>query len=142
MIVAVLSNNYSRLNEEISDGLAGIVFGGTYDNRLGEILARESFTRVEVDPEALEAYAGSWRHAWGIPLELEIEGGDLVYRDPERGLRHRLIPVSDTRFVSPWQWARIDFERGSDGSVSDATMTWLDFPEKQWALERVDGDAE
>lgn len=43
VVVAILSNNYSRLNEEISDGLAGIVFGGTYDNRLGDILARRPF---------------------------------------------------------------------------------------------------
>ena len=142
VIVAVLSNNYSRLNEEISDGLAGIVFGGTYDNRLGEILTRERFTPVEVAPEHLAAYAGPWRHAWGFPLELEVEGSDLVYRDPERGLRHRLIPVSDTRFISPWQWARFDFERGADAAVSTATMTWLDFPAEPWTLERVDGDAE
>lgn len=137
VVVAVLSNNYSRLNEEISDGLAGIVFGGTYDNRLGDILAREPFRAVDLDPSRVAAYAGAWRHAWGFTLDLEADGGTLVYRDPERGLRHRLIPLSETRFVSPWQWARIDFERGPDGSVASATMTWLDFPERDWPLEPI-----
>lgn len=140
VVVAVLSNNYSRLNEEISDGLAGIVFGGTYDNRLGDILAREPFSAIDLAPSEAAAYAGPWRHAWGFVLDLEADSGSLVYRDPERGMRHRLIPLSETSFVSLWQWARIDFERAADGTLS-ATMTWLDFPERAWPLERQEGDA-
>jgi CubicO group peptidase (beta-lactamase class C family) len=134
-IVVVLSNNYSRLNEEISDGLAGILFGGSYDNRLGDILSREPFSAVELDSGQIAAYAGAWRHAWGFAFDLEATGGTLVYRDPERGMRHRLIPLSSTSFISPWQWARIDFE-SADGEVLAGTMTWLDFPEEAWPLER------
>lgn len=140
VVVAVLSNNYSRLNEEISDGLAGIVFGGTYDNRLADILERRPFPVVDTDAAKVAPYAGPWRHAWGFAFDLEVEDGTLVYRDPERDIRHRLIPTSETSFISPWQWARIDFARGSDGGVASATMTWLDFPEKAWPLERREGE--
>jgi len=140
LVVAVLSNNYSRLNEEISDGLAGIVFGGTYENRLGEILERRPFAAVDLASSDVAPYAGPWRHAWGFTLDLEVENGMLVYRDPERGMRHRLIPLSESSFISPWQWARLDFERRPDGTVG-ATMTWLDFPEKAWPLERREVDA-
>lgn len=135
-LVVVLSNNYSRLNEEISDGIAGILFGGIYDdNRLGEILSRRRFEAVEVDPAGLAAHAGSWRHAWGFPFDLEVRDGSLVYVDPERGLRHRLIPIGERTFVSPWQWARIEFAGDSDAEVA-GTMTWLDFPERDWPVER------
>lgn len=136
VVVVVLSNNYSRLNEEISDGLAGIVFGGTYDNRLGDILARRPFRAADLDPVRVAAYAGAWRHAWGFALDLEADGESLIYRDPEREMGHRLIPLSASSFVSPWQWARIDFEQEPDGTVASATMTWLDFPEREWPLER------
>ena len=141
VVVAVLSNNYSRLNEEISDGLAGIVFGGTYDNRLGDILARRPFPAADLDSSRVAAYAGQWRHAWGFALDLEADGASLIYRDPERGMRHRLIPLSESSFVSPWQWARIDFERGTGGEIASATMTWLDFPEKAWPLQRREAGA-
>lgn len=135
-LVVVLSNNYSRLNEEISDGLAGILFGGEYDaNRLGEILAREPFESVAVDPARLESWAGSWRHAWGFPFDLEVRDGSLVYVDRERELRHRLIQIGERTFVSPWQWARIEFAADPDAEVA-GTMTWLDFPERDWPIER------
>lgn len=140
VVVAVLSNNYSRLNEEISDGVAGIVFGGRYDNRLGDILSREPFPAVDLDPSAVAPYAGPWKHAWGFALDLEADGGSLIYHDPERGIRHRLIPLSENSFISAFQWARIDFERGPDGSVAGATMTWLDFPERAWPLERREAE--
>lgn len=139
-LVVVLSNNYSRLNEEISDGIAGILFGGSYeDNRLGEILARQPFERVEVDPASLTVYEGAWRHAWGFTFDLEAQDGSLVYVDPERGLRHRLIPTGVRTFVSPWQWARIEFAADPDADAEVAgTMTWLDFPERDWPIERND----
>jgi CubicO group peptidase (beta-lactamase class C family) len=134
-VIVVLSNNYSRLNEEISDGLAGILFGGSYDNRLGEILSRTQFPALGLEPGQVAAITGAWRHAWGITFDLEEEDGALVYRDPERGIRHPLIALSPTSFVSPWQWARLDFER-VDGQVLSGTMTWLDFPDEAWPLER------
>jgi CubicO group peptidase (beta-lactamase class C family) len=140
VVVVVLSNNYARLNEEISDGLAGIVFGGTYDNRLADILSRQRFRGVDVEEARIASYAGAWRHAWGFEFELEDVDGALVYRDPERGLGHRLIPLSETTFISPWQWARIDFAPGPDGAPESATMTWLDFPEKAWPLETLNAE--
>ncbi len=137
-LVVVLSNNYSRLNEEISDGVAGILFGGSYgDNRLGEILAREPFRAAEVDAGSLGGFAGTWRHAWGFTMEFQVRDGGLVYVDPERGLRHRLIPIGERTFASPWQWARIEFAADPDAEVA-ATFTWLDFPERDWPLERVE----
>lgn len=139
-LVVVLSNNYSRLNEEISDGVAGLLFGGSYEeNRLGEILAREPFEPVEVEPGSLSDHAGTWRHAWGFPVEIEVRDGDLVYVDPEREIRHRLIPIGERTFVSPWQWARIEFA-ADPGAEIRATMTWLDFPERDWPLQRVESD--
>jgi len=134
-VVVVLSNNYSRLNEEISDGLAGILFGGSYDNRLGDILSRTRFQPVELQSGQLGTYTGTWRHAWGFTFDLEEADGALVYRDPERGLRHPLIAVSPTSFVSPWQWARLEFG-SADGEALTGSMTWLDFPERAWPLER------
>jgi CubicO group peptidase (beta-lactamase class C family) len=135
VVIVVLSNNYSRLNEEISDGLAGILFGGNYDNRLGEILSRTPFPAVALEAGQVAAITGAWRHAWGITFDLQEEDGTLVYRDPERGIRHPLIALSPTSFVSPWQWARLEFD-SADGKVLTGTMTWLDFPEKAWPLER------
>ncbi len=132
VLVVVLGNNYSRLNEEISDGVTALVFGEWQDPRIEEILERRlPFDAVPRSPGELRAMEGDYQHAWGFTFTLEETGGRLVYIDPEHGTRTPLIPTREGVFVSPWQWAEISFE------PEGIHWTWLDFPGRNWIVEKV-----
>ena len=131
VLVVALGNNYSRLNEEITDGLAALVLGPAADPRIGRILERRlPFSAVSLTPAELGTYVGDYQHAWGFRFRLELEQERLVYVDPEHGTRTPMIPVARDTFVSPWQWAEIRFGSG------DISWRWLDFSGRDWAVER------
>jgi hypothetical protein len=133
LLIVALGNNYARLNEEITDGIAGLIFGRWTDERIGGILRRElQIADVRVPADELRRLVGRYRHAWGFEFHLELEGDRLVYVDAEHGTRSPLTPAGDRLFVSPFQWAEL---RTSD---SEMTWRWLDFPGKDWTVERIE----
>lgn len=132
-MVAALGNNYGRLNEEVTDGLAGLLHGDWEDERIGRILRRDlPFTPHAAPAARLDSLAGRYLHAWGFGFTLEREGDRLLYLDPEHRTRSPLIPIADSVFISPWQWAEL--RMSDDGGF---LWTWLDFPAREWAVERV-----
>lgn len=135
LLVAALGNNYARLNEEVTDGLVGLVVGEWKDQRVDAILGRElPFRSVAVDGAALDALTGEYQHQWGFTFALEREGDQLVYVDPEHGTRSPMIALLDGVFVSPWQWAEL--------RLGDTPgFLWLDFPDRVWDLERLEREA-
>lgn len=141
VLVAALGNNYSRLNEEITDGILGLLLEGPREARVDSILSRRlPFGTVDVPAGRLDELAGRYRHQWGFEFTLEREDGGLVYVDPEHGTRSPMIPVGDSAFVAPWQWARLEFDRSGEteaeaGAV--ATWRWLDFPADEWSVTRL-----
>lgn len=141
VLVAALGNNYSRLNEEITDGILGLLLEGPREARVDSILSRRlPFGTVDVPAGRLEELAGRYRHQWGFEFTLEREDGGLVYVDPEHGTRSPMIPVGDSAFVSPWQWARLEFDRSSATEAeagAAATWRWLDFPGDDWTVSRI-----
>lgn len=127
----VLSNHYARLNEELSDGLAGLYFDEDYDNRLQTILHRpDRFTAVSISDSVAKTFAGQYVHPFGFEFDIEVRGGRLYYVQPDRDRRHPLIPTSDSTVVDRWQWARIT--RRGDGSL---VWHWLDYLDQDWEIE-------
>ena len=138
VLVAALGNNYSRLNEEITDGILGILFEGDHEARVDSILGRRLPFETATPDEGSEApaeLAGRYRHQWGFEFRVEAVNGRLVYVDAEHGTRSPLIPLGDGVYVSPWQWARIDFADAA--GESGMTWHWLDFPGDEWTVARL-----
>lgn len=130
IVVAALGNNYARLNEEVTDGLLGILFGKWEEDRVAAILARDlPFPGVVPGPGVLDPLVGEYRHQWGFGFRLERHDEGLVYVDLEHGTRSPMIPLSDSTFISPWQWAELRFG-------DEPRFLWLDFPDRAWTLER------
>lgn len=135
LLVAALGNNYGRLNEEITDGLAGLVFGEWQDERVAKILGRKlPFAAQRMAAAALDRIAGRYRHQWGFEFTLERKGSELVYVFPEHGIRTPLIALSDTLLVSPWQWAELEWAGDGEKRI---VWRWLDFPDRSWRVERL-----
>lgn len=146
-MVAALGNNYGRLNEEITDGVAALLYGDWEDERIERILGRQlPFAGHPLSDEVLDRLAGRYRHQWGFEFTLEREGPwQLVYVDPEHGTRTPMVGRSDDTLVSPWQWAELEWasedETGAeDGSSRKGVVSWrwLDFPADSWSVERID----
>lgn len=134
LFVAALGNNYSRLNEELTDGVTALVLGDWEEERIGRILARRlPFEEIAVPPSRLREIAGSFRHPWGFGFRIEVSGDRAVYVDLEHGTRTPLVAIGDGTFVSPLQWAEIQFEE------EGITWEWLDFPDQRWQVERMEG---
>jgi hypothetical protein len=130
--VAALGNNYGRLNEEITDGLAGLLHGTWADERVGQILARSMPLAARQQPESvLRRFVGRYRHQWGFEFALELHGNELRYVADEHALRTPMIALTDSTLISPWQWAELRI--GSDGMA----WRWLDFPARDWSVERT-----
>lgn len=139
LLIVALGNNYARLNEEITDGIAGLVFGSWEDERVAAILQRKlppGATKMprraaKVPSSRLRELARRYRHQWGFTFTLVIEDGRLLYVDPEHGTRSAVLPTSRDRFFLPWQWAELSTAGG------ETTWTWLDFPDRAWSVEAV-----
>ncbi len=68
-------------------------------------------TAVEVDPEVLESYQGSYELRPGRNLELRVEGGRVHMSE------WLLIPSSKTTLFSPQDYAEIEVVLGENGEV-------------------------
>lgn len=145
ILVVALGNNYSRLNEEITDGILGILLEGDHEARVDSILGRRlTFGAVDSGTESRSEFSGHYRHQWGFEFRVAVADGGLVYVDSEHGTRSPLIPLGDGVFISPWQWARIEFtaaprDAGAQDATAEPAITWhwLDFPDDEWTVTRL-----
>lgn len=132
LLIVALGNNYARLNEEMTDGIAGIVIGQAVGPRISHILTRQlPFTAAVIPEQERDGAVGTYRHAWGFEFALALDNGRLVYVDPEHQARSEVISRGDGRFVLPWQWAEVRI------APEGVLWHWLDFPDKPWPVTRL-----
>jgi CubicO group peptidase (beta-lactamase class C family) len=122
---------YVRMFPEMGAG-AVIMTNGTNGGALAEEFIRavaeeygwpsltpERVTPVVLDPAAAAGLAGHYllRVGPGRPVEVRLEGGRLTLYGPQ-DMVQELVPVSDTRFVSPVSGWRFEFARDAAGRAT------------------------
>ena len=117
LYVIVLSNIEDPAAQEVAQGLAAIAYGEPYDTP-GQPPAVEA---VEVDPAALQKYAGSYQVSADMTVTITAEAGHLFTEVPNQP-KFEIFPTSETDFFVKNAGIKLHFDVGADGAVTELVI--------------------
>lgn len=118
LTIMILGNHYSNIALTMADDLYRIFSSLPYDIPQ-DYLKKE----VEVSPEVLQKYEGTYDFGFGPVGEVKLYGNSLTYLPPGGKKADRLIPLGNHRFFYPQYWVLIEFAK-EKGELFDE-LRWI-----------------